>query len=108
MTTTSERAALFWDLAAPLLLTGAAEKSTMMGFPCLRSKGQFFASLARGTDHLIVKLPATRVEALVAAGQGLHFSPNGRTFREWVVIPEADATAWSALITEARAFVLRK
>ena len=40
-----------------------------MGYPCLRANGAFFACVERTTGHLIVKLPAPRVNELIAAGQ---------------------------------------
>ena len=97
---------LFWDLAEPMIMTGEAEKGTMMGFPCLRVNGQFFASLERETNNLIVKLPADRVKELVSNEDGLAFAPNGRTFREWVAIEKPDEARWNAFLQEARAFVL--
>lgn len=56
------------------------------------------------TGHLIVKLPALRVNELIAAGQALPFAPSGRTFREWAAFPVADPSEWSALLAEARSF----
>lgn len=96
---------LFWQLAERLLVEGRAERGTMMGFPCLRAGGAFFASLERGTGDLVVKLPAGRVAELVAAGEGIPFAPAGRVFREWVASPLADAQAWAALLEEAHRFV---
>ena len=100
-----EKDTLFWDLAEPLLAEGVADKGTMMGFPCLRTDGDFFASLHHQTGDLIVKLPADRVAELVASGEGRPFAPAGRTFREWVSIPEPDEARWRDLLDEARAFV---
>lgn len=100
----SLREDLFWELAEELYADPAVTRGTMMGFPCLRVDGNFFASLERGTNHLIVKLAAARVDTLVAKGQGLAFAPNGRTFREWVAIPTADEHAWRTLLAEAKAF----
>ena len=37
----------FWELAEPLLARPDVTRSTMMGFPCLRVRGQFFASTDR-------------------------------------------------------------
>jgi hypothetical protein len=34
----------FWDAAAPLLQRPGVTRSTMMGYPCLRLHGDFFAS----------------------------------------------------------------
>lgn len=103
--TAQEKAELFWDLAGPLILKGQADKSTMMGFPCLRTEGKFFASIERETNNLIVKVPAERVNELVERGEGKNFSPNGRVFREWVLFDQADESRWSAYLDEALAFV---
>jgi hypothetical protein len=52
----------------------------MMGLPCLRREGAFFAAWDRGTGALLVKLAPTRVDELLAAGP---FAPAGRRFRQW-------------------------
>lgn len=104
-TSVDAKARLFWQLAERLLVDGLAERGTMMGFPCLRAGGAFFASLERGSGDLIVKLPARRVAELVAAGTGLPFAPAGRVFREWIASPCADAQEWAALLEEAHRFV---
>ena len=54
----------------------------MMGFPCLRLDGDFFASCDRWSGDLVVKLDESRVAALVDADRALPFAPNGRRFRE--------------------------
>jgi hypothetical protein len=95
---------LFWELARLLLNEPGVTQSTMMRYPCLRANGAFFACTEPATGHLIVKLPAQRVNELVAAGQALPFAPNGRTFREWAAFPVADPREWSALLAEARSF----
>ena len=77
----------------------------MMGFPCMRSDGEFFASLDRSSLHLVVKLPAARVAELIASGEGLVFAPSNRPFREWVAIPRPEEAIWAGLLDEARAFV---
>lgn len=101
----AEKGELFWNLAEPLLATGRAERGTMMGFACLRSRGQFFASLERGTNNLIVKAPASRVNELVASEQARNFAPNGRVFREWALVDQVDEARWAALLEEAYEFV---
>jgi hypothetical protein len=101
---TSARETLFWELAQQLLGEPGITRSTMMGYPCLRANSTFFACVERATGHLIVKLPAHRVAALVATGQALPFAPSGRTFREWAVFPVADPAEWRALLAEAREF----
>lgn len=80
----------------------AVGRGTMMGFPCLRRDGRYFASLERESGRLILKLPASRVQELVAAGTGFPFSPNGRVFREWIALDET--ADWSRLATEALDF----
>jgi hypothetical protein len=100
----SSRETLFWELAQQFLAQPGVTQSTMMGYPCLRANGAFFACIERATGHLIIKLPAHRVSTLVAAGQALAFAPNGRTFREWAAFPVADPVQWRALMAEARAF----
>ena len=99
-----DAATLYDDLADELCEQAGVEPSTMMGFPCLRHNGDFFASWDSKAHRLIVKLPSERVDALVDAGTACTFAPNGRRFREWAAIPEADETGWRGLLSEALAF----
>lgn len=103
-TEANARKTLFWELAGQLLAEPGVTRSTMMGYPCLRANGAFFACVERITGHLIVKLPALRVSELIAAGQALPFAPSGRTFREWAAFSVADPNEWSVLLAEARSF----
>jgi hypothetical protein len=96
--------ALFWTTAAPLLADPAITRSTMMGYPCLRANGAFFACVERTTGHLIVKLPTTRVVELIASGPAIPFAPNGRVFREWAAIPHPEPELWDNLLHDACAF----
>ncbi len=95
---------LFWDLAEPLLASGA-DRSTMMGHPCLRIEGDFFASMERQTGNLIVKLPATTVDKMIEAGTAKLFAPAGRRFKEWGLITNRDEDQWESLLHAALAFV---
>ncbi len=95
---------LFWNLADDLLEDPAVTRSTMMGYPCLRADGAFFACVERNTGHLIVKLPAARVTELIMRGQALPFAPNGRVFREWAALPKPDNDEWTAILEEGRSF----
>lgn len=104
-TRTSAAQELYEGLALSMLSDPEVTRSTMMGFPCLRIGGQFFACQHRENKHLVVKLPAARVAELVASGHGVAFAPSGRTFREWVELPEADAALWAQVMLEAREFV---
>jgi hypothetical protein len=102
--TAAAREELFWRLAETLYADPAVTRSTMMGYPCLRAGGKFFACVDRRSGNLVVKVPAARVNELIADGLGLPFTPNGRVFREWVAIPIPDDHEWSALLHEAKAF----
>ena len=73
------------------------------GATALKTGGKIFAMAVKGT--LVLKLPASRVDALVAAGLGTRFDPgHGRTMKEWVALTGAEE-GWLPLAREARAFV---
>jgi hypothetical protein len=93
---------LFWELVAPMYADPAISRSTMMGLPCVRLEGRFFASLDRRTGALLVKLPRDRVTELITAGRAVPFAPAGRVFREWAAVTEPDPAHWQALLVEAR------
>ncbi len=95
----------FWSLAERLLTTDGVERSTMMGLPCLRIHGAFFASCDRRTGDLLVKLPESRVDELVASGRAQTFAPAGRRFREWAAIPVERSRTWRRLLDDALRFV---
>jgi hypothetical protein len=96
---------LFRRLADDLLSEPGVTRGTMMGYPCLRCDGAFFACVERGTGNLIVKLPGPRVQDLVAAGRAIPFAPSGRMFKEWAAFPDRDRKEWGAALAEARLFV---
>jgi hypothetical protein len=95
----------FERLAEALLRRPDVSRGTMMGFPCLRASGGFFACVHHEGDSLIVKLPARRVADEVDIGQGEPFAPAGRVFREWLLIPLEHSRRWKGLLEEAYAFV---
>ena len=54
---------------------------------------------------MVLKLPADRVAALVAAGRGKPFMPvPGRVMREWIALAGRE-DGWLALARDARGFV---
>ena len=91
----------FRDLTEPLLARPGVERSTMMGLPCVRLSGAFFASFDRRTGALLVKLTEPRVDELVASGRAVPFAPAGRRFREWAAVPADRSGSWRALLDEA-------
>jgi TfoX/Sxy family transcriptional regulator of competence genes len=69
----------------------------------LKVNGKLFAMLVRGA--LVLKLPKTRVQALLDAGAGAAFDAGkGKPMKEWVVV-KAPSSRWAALAREAREFV---
>jgi len=99
-----DTSAPFWMAGEGALQHDGVQRGTMMGFPCLRFHGTFFASCERRTGNLIVKLPVQRVQELIHAKEAIAFAPNGRTFREWALITSRDADRWHHFISEALAF----
>jgi hypothetical protein len=96
---------LFWQAAVPFLERDGVTRSTMMGFPCLRVNGDFFASVHREGTGITVKLPRDRVAAAVADGSAESFAPNGKVFKEWLFVPVGRAGTWPAWLEEAFVFV---
>jgi hypothetical protein len=84
----------FWEAAAPVLERPGVTRSTMMGYPCLRLQGDFFASWDSRQLALVVKLDRQTVAALIAEGLGERFAPSGRPFREWLSIPRSARESW--------------
>jgi hypothetical protein len=80
------------------------ERGRMLHAVGLKTAGRFYAFTARG--ELVVKLPAARVNELIATGVGRPCDPSkGRPMRQWVRLTPADETACAAYVVEARNFV---
>jgi hypothetical protein len=74
------------------------------GRAALRIDGRIFAMLVRG--RFVVKLPAGRVDALLAAGEGDRFDANkGKPMKEWFAAGEDSGLDWGDLAAEALEFV---
>lgn len=74
----------------------------------LRWRGKIFAMLA-SDGAFVVKLPQSRVDALVASGDGERFDPgHGRLMKEWIAIEPTSDVEWLPLAREAMAFVAAK
>lgn len=77
------------------------------GSHALRFDNKIFAMLVRG--RLVVKLPKARVDALVAAGEGIRFDANkGTPMREWLCLAPESRLDWPALADEALDFAGRR
>jgi TfoX/Sxy family transcriptional regulator of competence genes len=72
------------------------------GSSSLKANGKIFAMLVN--DRLVVKLPAQRVDELIAQGAGERFD-NGRPQREWVNATSDSWDDWLALAIESEQFV---
>ena len=99
-------------LEARLLARPGITRSVKRGFAegGLMTSGKLFAVPHRG-DQLLLKLPAGRVEALIATGKGAPFvmgKGGGRVMKEWVLGQPEAAEDWLELATEAEAFVRRQ
>ncbi len=97
---------LFERLAARLLTEPLVEQGTGFGaMPGLRVGRKIFAMLCRG--ELVVKLPRTRVDQLVAVGTAARFDPRGdrRPMKEWASVTVDHADDWNQLTREALDFV---
>ena len=97
---------LFWDLIDELQSHDERiEQGTIMGGRCARVSGEFLGLVSYKGSGMVVKLPRTRVDQLIAAGIGQPFAPAGKVFREWVAIPKPDRRHWTKLLNESIAFV---
>jgi hypothetical protein len=73
------------------------------GRSALRYQNKIFAMLVRG--HLVVKLPARRVEELIASGEGTWFDANkGTPMKEWLSAGPESEHSWASLAREALEF----
>jgi hypothetical protein len=73
------------------------------GRSALRFQNKIFAMLVRG--RLVLKLPAERVDALIAGGDGVRFDANkGTPMREWFSLDPQSGRAWLPLAREALDF----
>jgi hypothetical protein len=78
------------------------------GESALRIHNKIFAMLVKG--KLVVKLPKSRVDALIAEGVGERFDPrhDGRLMKEWLSVEPTSEERWSDLSREAMEFVATK
>jgi hypothetical protein len=108
MTDRSDPHCRLFQLAEPLLALPGVCRSTMMGFPCQRLYGDFFASWDPRAGQLVIKIESSHVELLIHSGDGLPFAPAGRRFREWVAVPATRRARWPVLLEDAYRHALRR
>ena len=73
------------------------------GRSALRWENKIFAMLVRG--RLVLNFPASRVDALVGGGDGVHFDANkGTPMKEWFSLDPESGLAWLPLAQEALDF----
>lgn len=72
----------------------------------LRAGGKMFAFCSKG--RLIVKLPQSRVAALIDEKQGQPCVMGRRTMREWAVIGPEWQSEWLSIAIDSKNFVLGK
>ena len=76
----------------------------MFGSDGLKVAGKTFAMVVKGS--LVVKVPAARVDDLIAAGRGERFDPgHGRPMKEWVSLKPNNLEDTAGYMSEAAAFV---
>ena len=95
-------------VAEMLTVPGVTPPGAGRGFGshALRFQNRIFAMLVRG--RLVVKLPRSRVDALIEAGEGVRFDANkGTPMREWLSLSPQSRLDWPALATEALDFAGR-
>jgi hypothetical protein len=77
---------------------GDAQRSQMMGMPCVKHNGKIVLGFSDREQAAVFKLPdpIAHGEALKLSGAHL-FRPGGgdRPFKEWVVIPPEHADEWT-------------
>jgi len=94
----------FEEIAAGYATRDGVTLGRMIRSRGLKVHGKFVCFRRPGA--LAVKLPAERVDALVAEGRERFDRGDGRPLREWVLSPDQESESWPALLEEAFAFRL--
>ena len=79
-----------------------ARSSKVFGMPCVKRAGRVVFGFSR--TGMVFKLTDPDTHARALAVQGAHlFDPSGqgKPFRQWVVVPPAQADEWEALAYDA-------
>ena len=98
--------AVFLGIAAVFANHPGVTLGGMMGSNALMAGGKIFAMRTKD-GKLVYKLPAVRVEALIAANEARAWGPGtGRVMKEWAELVEGKAEV-IALADEAKVFVAK-
>jgi hypothetical protein len=96
--------AIFDPIAADYLTKPDVDIGPMFGSEGLRIRGKIFAFVGyRG--GLVVKVPETRADEIVAADVAQRMVMREREMREWLVVGRAEHEQWAPLVAEAFAYV---
>jgi hypothetical protein len=79
-------------------------RSVVFGMPCLKKSGRVIAGFPRSGHGMVFRLRDPEAHARALALPGAHlFDPSGRgePFKQWVVVPPAQADEWEQLAVEA-------
>lgn len=97
-------AVLFYaEQRSALLGDPSVTEKKMFGTTALCASGKMF--LFPWRDALVDKVPAARVEELIASGGAELFDPgHGRTSKTWAAVPACAGDCWPELAPAARAF----
>ncbi|MET0672088.1 MAG: TfoX/Sxy family protein [Microbacterium pygmaeum] len=96
--------AIFDPIAAEYLTKPDVDMGPMFGSEGLRIRGKIFAFVGyRG--GLVVKVPETRADEIVAAGTAQRMVMREREMREWLTVDRGEHESWAPLIAEAFAYV---
>ena len=96
--------AVFDPIAQEFLSRDDVDIGPMFGSEGLRIRGKVFAFVASGGE-LLIKVPESRADELVAAGAAERMVMRERTMREWVVLGPGAPEQWASLIGEAFAYL---
>jgi TfoX/Sxy family transcriptional regulator of competence genes len=100
----SDAAVFYTDQRKALLSDPSITEKKMFGTTALFVGGKVF--MFPWKDTLVVKIPAARIDELIACGQAELFDPgHGRTSKTWASVFVSARNRWQQLAQEARAFV---
>jgi hypothetical protein len=96
--------AIFDPIAEPYLALDGVDIGRMFGSEGLRVRGKICA-LVGYDGYLMLKLPESRADALVADGTAARMVMAGREMREWLKVEQDRPAQWAPLVAEAYAYL---